>query len=183
MIISLTGTPGVGKSSVAGILEKKNYRVINLVKLAIDKGFILGYDDKRESHIVDMDKMKKYLKEMKIEGDVILDSHLSHYVDFSDVVIVLRCRPDVLEKRLEEKGWKRGKIKENVEAEALDVILSEAVEIHGMRKVFEVDTTDKSVEEVAEIVEGLIRGKVGKEIYRPGKIDWSEYLVMDDGTR
>ena len=106
MIVSLTGTPGVGKSSVAGILEKRNYRVINLVKLAIDKGFVLGYDDKRESHIVDIDKMKKYLREMKIEGDVILDSHLSHYVDFSDVVIVLRCRPDVLEKRLEEKGWK-----------------------------------------------------------------------------
>ena len=70
-----------------------------------------------------------------------------------------------------------------MEAEALDVILSEAVEIHGMRKVFEVDTTDRSVEEVAEIVEGLIRGKVDKENYRPGKIDWSEYLVMNDGTR
>lgn len=176
MIIALTGTPGVGKTSVAKILEKK-YRVINLIDLALEKGFVLDYDKKRNSYIVDIDELKNHLrKTMKKSNNYILEGHLSHLIDFSDMVIVLRCRPDILRKRLKEKGWKQEKIEENVEAEILDIILSEAVEIHGIRKVFEIDTSDKTVEEVAKITEELIEGKLDYERYKVGKIDWSEYI-------
>ncbi|HEB37266.1 MAG TPA: hypothetical protein ENI14_01200 [Thermoplasmatales archaeon] len=176
MILSLTGTPGVGKSSIAKILENK-YRVINLVKFALENNFVLGYDKERESYIIDMDGLKDKLKRTVLKSEYyILDSHLSHLIDFSDKVIVLRCRPDILRKRLKGKGWKKEKIEENVEAEILDIILSEAVEIHGIRKVFEIDTSDKTVEEVAKIIEELIEGKLDYESYRAGKIDWSEYI-------
>lgn len=187
MIVALTGTPGVGKSSVADILKKKHgYEVINIMEIAIKNGFTLGYDENRESYIVDVDRVAYYLRDVfrtkSREKNILLDGHLSHYMDFSDLVVVLRCRPEILRGRLLEKGWKEEKIRENVEAEALDIILSEAVEIHGVRKVCEIDTSGKGVKEVAEIVEGLINGKVDKEQYRPGKIDWSEYLVKDDGS-
>ena len=176
MIISLTGTPGVGKSSVAKILEKK-YKVINLIDLALEKDFVLDYDEERESYIIDTDRLEEYLRRTISKSEnYILDSHLSHLMKFSDMVIVLRCRPDILIKRLGEKGWKKEKIEENVEAEILDIILSEAVEIHGTRRVFEVDTSDKTISEVAEIVEGLIEGKVDYEMYRVGRIDWSGYI-------
>ena len=176
MIISLTGTPGVGKSSVAKILGKK-YRVINLINLALEKDFVLDRDEERKSYIIDTDRLEEYLRRTISKSENhILDSHLSHLMKFSDMIIVLRCRPDILRKRLGEKGWKKEKIEENVEAEILDIILSEAVEIHGIRKVFEVDTSDKTVSEIAEIVEGLIEGKVDYDMYRVGKIDWSGYI-------
>lgn len=176
MIVSLTGTPGVGKSSVAKIL-KKRYNVIDLVELAMEKGFLLGYDESRGSYIIDIDRLKDNLRrEIKGEKVYILDGHISHLVEFSDMVIVLRCRPDLLRERLTRKGWKEEKIKENVDAEILDVILVEAVDIHGTRNVLEIDTSDKSIEQIAETVEGLIEGRIDQEIYRVGNIDWTSYV-------
>ncbi|HEX16823.1 MAG TPA: hypothetical protein ENG60_00165 [Thermoplasmatales archaeon] len=175
MIISLTGTPGVGKSSVARIL-KKDYDVIDLMELALKEGFVEGYDRDRESYIIDMDGLVDYLRKKRFRRGIILESHLSHLVDFSDLVIVLRCRPDVLRKRLEEKGWREEKIRENIDAEILDIILCEAIDIHGTRKVFEIDTTERSVEEVADIIRKLIDGKGDLEIYKPGNVDWSNYI-------
>jgi len=61
-------------------------------------------------------------------------------------------------------------VKENLEAEALDVCLVEAVERYD--EVYELDTTGRSPEETAAAVEEIIKGKGGK--YRPGKIDWAE---------
>ena len=43
MIVALTGTPGIGKTSVSKILEK-NFYVIDLNKIATDKNFIIGID-------------------------------------------------------------------------------------------------------------------------------------------
>ena len=48
-----------------------------------------------------------------------------------------------LEMRLKSRGYSEEKIKENIEAEALDVILVEAFE--WCKKVFEVNTTGKAL--------------------------------------
>jgi len=70
-----------------------------------------------------------------------IEGHLSHRVDL-DYCIVLRTRPEVLEKRLKKRGYSEEKIRENVEAEAMDVILSEA---YQRTKVYEIDTTEKTL--------------------------------------
>ena len=58
-----------------------------------------------------------------------------------DLVIILRCRPDILKSRLVKRGYRGEKIQENVEAEALDVILVETLEIHPPGHILEIDTT------------------------------------------
>ena len=51
---------------------------------------------------------------------------------------------ELLQKRLEQKGWKKEKIRENVDAESIDVILCEAVEFFNKEDIFEINTTKKT---------------------------------------
>ncbi len=162
-MIALTGTPGTGKSAVAEILKRKGYRVISVTELARLHDCIL--DESGEEVVVDVEKLSKFRFDGVVEG------HLSHLLS-PDLAIVLRCNPLVLKKRLSGRGWSEEKVMENVEAELLDVILVEALE--ECSEVCEVDTTNLSVEEVAEIAEKIIVGE--RESYKPGKIDWLSVL-------
>jgi adenylate kinase len=104
--------------------------------------------------------------------DGIAEGHLAHLLS-CDRTVVLRCRPDVLRRRLESRGYRPGKIDENVEAEALDVILIETLEEQSPSSVLEIDTTDLSVPQCADLVEGFLKGSIPSS---HGNIDWSEYL-------
>jgi adenylate kinase len=167
--LSLTGTPGTGKSTVAKILASKGLKVIELGDLAKDKGLLEKLDRKRGTYEVDVKRLDKAVGELDSEPTTILVGHLSHLVS-TDIVVVLRCRPSVLASRLKARGYPDRKVAENAGAEALDVILVESVETG--REVFEVDTTGITSEEAAEAVMSILAGE--KEKYAIGNIDWSE---------
>ena len=95
--------------------------------------------------------------------------HYAHRM-FVNLIVVLRCHPQELWRRLQARGWPLEKIRENVEAEAIDVVLQEAV-AQGP-PVFEVDTTDTSAETAARGVLDVLQGKVAG--HEPGRLDWSE---------
>ncbi|MCD6480979.1 MAG: adenylate kinase family protein [Thermoplasmata archaeon] len=168
MKVAITGTPGVGKTSVAEEL-KKHYEVIHLADL-VDR-FAIGYDEERDSKIVDEEAMNEYIKNMEEKDILIVEGHLSHFMDV-DAVVVLRCHPEELKKRLAKKGWSEKKMRENLEAEALDIVLERALEKH--ERVWEVETTGKEIKEVSEEVKKII-----DEMPPPnyGKIDYSEWLM------
>lgn len=63
--------------------------------------------------------------------------------------------------------------RENAEAEALDVVLSEAVDAHGLERVYEIDTTDRTPEAVAADVEAVIDGDREPSA---GELDFTDYL-------
>jgi adenylate kinase len=91
----------------------------------------------------------------------------------TDLVVVLRCRPSVLEKRLLAREWPLAKVRENVEAEALDVILVEAVE--SSVETVEVDTTEMSEGLVVAALEEILAGERAK--YAIGNVDWSQEVL------
>ncbi|MBC7115296.1 MAG: adenylate kinase [Archaeoglobi archaeon] len=168
-MIGITGTPGTGKSTAAEILRKKGWRVLNLNEYIEKKGLFEDFDELRESWVVDEEKLREHFLSIGEEGkNLIVEGHLSHFLP-CEKVIVLRAHPKELERRLRKKGYDERKIRENIEAEALDVILVEALE--NCEEVHEIDTTSKTPEEVAELIEEIIRGRVALP---PGKIDWSE---------
>ncbi len=155
MKVGITGTPGTGKTSVSKELDRD---VIDLKRFAERES--LGVQ--RTEFEVDLHALKNALpEEYWIEG------HLSHELPL-DYCIVLRTRPDVLRERLKRREYGRRKIDENVEAESMDLILSEASHL----KVFEIDTTGKEPVEVAERVEEAFRNREE----RMGVVDWSNYL-------
>ena len=181
MIIGITGTPGVGKTSVSNILKEEGLDVVNLFKIAVENHFLIGDDKKRDTKIVNVDILDDYIKEKFGNKDLVfLEGHLSHLLKCVDRVIILRCHPDELRKRLIFKGWKEEKIKENIHAEILDVILIETMDIHPGSNIFEIDTTNKSVVVIASIIVEIINNdfKPMKK-YNMGNVDWSEEIFKN----
>jgi adenylate kinase len=175
MLVALTGTPGTGKTSVADQLEQKGYCIVRLNSLAQEQGFIDGIDEKRNTALMDMDEMNRYIKKTYKKKDfVFFEGHAAHLLSV-DKVILLRCQPQELYHRLQKKKWPSEKIQENIEAEVLDIILSEAVECHPEKNIFEVDTTKRSVNQVVLSIEEIIQNNFKPiQQYTLGMIDWSE---------
>ncbi len=144
--------------------------VVHVNDLVEKFGASVGYDRKRKTKEVDVGKLSRSVS--KMDGDMILEGHFSHMLR-PDVAIVLRCSPKVLEKRLRKKGWDESKIRENVEAEAVDVVLIEAVE--NVPEVLEIDTTDMKPGQVAKAIDSIVAGE--RQKYRVGNVDWSEEVL------
>ncbi|HUV24787.1 MAG TPA: adenylate kinase family protein [Methanomassiliicoccales archaeon] len=172
VLIALTGTPGVGKSTVASMLSKRGYEVMELSRIIKDKDLLGDFDEARETYEVDVEKLDMEILELPQDRPLILVGHLSHLLSVH-LVIILRCSPSVLRKRLSGRGWSESKVQENLEAEACDVILIEALD-SGL-DVCEIDTTKLSPDSVVDGVEDIIQGE--REKYAPGNIDWSEEVL------
>lgn len=184
--IFITGTPGVGKTTVAAELanDLSNIYDVKLIKindLAIDNDLILGKDDKKDYKIVDINKLNLKLKEVleeffysKNQSKIaIVEGHLSHLCSNPDKVVILRVNPEILEKRLTERKYSLNKINENLEAEALAVCSVEAYEIHG-NKVNEIDCTNLSLKEIISIIKDVIEDK--KE-FTIGNVDFLDWIL------
>lgn len=168
MKIALTGTPGTGKTSAAARLS--DITVIDLRKLSQENAERFVFDQDHDCLEIDLTELQALIPE--VSGNAIIEGHLSHLLE-NDLVIILRCSPKVLAERLSIRNWPPEKIKENQEAEAVDVIMIEAME--SDHEVLEVDTTSLSPAEVADAIEDIIAGERNK--YKPGNIDWSSEVM------
>jgi adenylate kinase len=119
--LSLSGTPGTGKSTLAKEFEALGFHVISVEEMAIEHGCIGEVDNSDNARPIDLDALIK-----SISGEwsnnplepLIIDGHLSHHLP-SDAVVVLRCSPEILEKRMLKRGYSESKIRSNCEWEIL----------------------------------------------------------------
>jgi len=175
-VILVTGTPSVGKTSVAHLLTSKlDALYLNLTELAIRENLISGKDEERGSIIVDEIQMRR-----KIQGiikecdkkDIVIDGHYAVSVVPKKVVthvFVLRRDPVELRKLMEQCGFSGRKLWENLASEILDVCLVDALNVHGKGKVCELDITSKSVEEATTEILDILGGH---KKCRVGVVDW-----------
>jgi len=164
MQVAITGTPGTGKTTVTDNLGT-DHRIIHLTEYIEENQLGEQVEGVNE---VEIEQLRNSIEqEVNTSEDIIFEGHLAHHLEV-DLCIVLRCNPEELEQRLGYRDYSDSKVKENVEAEALDVILSEAVQLR--EEVLEVDTTGKEVEEVvAEVKKGIDNKETGY-----GDVDWSK---------
>lgn len=154
MRVAVTGTPGTGKTSATERLADRD--VLHLNEVVEREELYTERDQERDSLVVDMEALREYVD----DRNGIVESHLAHRLP-ADRVVVLRCDPADLERRLRERGEPEPKAEENAESEALDLILSEAVAEHGLENVYEIDTTGRSPAAVAREIERVVAGERG----------------------
>ncbi|WP_267639348.1 adenylate kinase family protein [Haloarchaeobius amylolyticus] len=176
MRVVVTGTPGTGKTTATELLADDSagdfgvdLDVVHLNEVVEREELYEAVDEERDSVVVDLDALEEWVGD---RDDVLLDSHLAHYLD-ADRVVVLRCDPEELEQRLLDRGESEPKAGENAESEALDVILSEAVELHGLETVYEIDTTGRDPADVAADVAAVVHGEREPSA---GEVDFIDYL-------
>jgi len=168
--VALTGTPGTGKTSVAEILVRRGYHVVYLDRLAEERKLIVGIDPARNTREVDIEALDEAVEVPVKLGFLV--GHYSHLLSVN-LAIVLRCHPRALAERLRARGWPEAKVRENVEAEAIDVITQEAVA--RVPYVYEIETTSSAPEDSATAVLRILQGRT--DGHEPGRFDWSDEVL------
>ncbi|ABS56650.1 conserved hypothetical protein [Methanoregula boonei 6A8] len=165
MMCGITGTPGTGKSTAADELARRGHTVVHITDIA--QPYVLGRDPERDTQVIDTDRMVDEF----VPFDGFIEGHFAHLLP-CDRMVVMRLRPDELAARLRARGYEQDKIRENRDAEALDVCLIETVEQFSPNQVFELDTTGKSPVVCADLIEQFYLGEIPASF---GSIDWSSY--------
>jgi adenylate kinase len=191
-VVLFTGTPGTGKTLITKkvvekFTEKVSAKVISLSEFAVKKDLILEFDSERDTYVIDEDKIvpeimnlieKSRSQEISI---LIIEGHLTDIIpeEYVDLVIVLRCEPDILFKRLKSRGYSEQKVRENVQSEILGNCANFFVEKDMKKPLLEIDTSSGDDRLVTKIAELILREKNIKN-YALGKIDWLEKLSNEN---
>ncbi|MFX0035054.1 MAG: adenylate kinase family protein [Candidatus Hermodarchaeota archaeon] len=188
-IIVISGTPGTGKTTVSNILSNMiNGKVISLNQLAISENYIVKYDKKRNTKVINTEKLLQYvislIKNFKQSNEqiILIEGHFADIIpnEFIDVAIVLRCDPYELMKRLDQRNYSKEKVIENVQSEILgncaNFLFQKSLDI----PIYEIDTSKTSPTEISEKILKIINKTEIDEDLSLGKIDWLEELFKKD---
>jgi adenylate kinase len=165
MMVGITGTPGTGKTAVGDELARHGARVVRVGETV--GPFVLS----EEGGVREVDEEAWAAAFVPVDGFV--EGGLAHLLP-CNLVVILRCRPDVLAERLRARGYSPAKVAENVEAEALDVILCETADLHPPDRILEIETTGRNARETTALVEAFVEGRIPPS---HGTFDFSRYLV------
>lgn len=168
MMCGITGTPGTGKSLVGTELARRGHTVVHLTNTV--GLYVIGDDEERDARIIDVDRWAAEF----VPVDGFVEGHIAHLLP-CDRIVVLRCRPDELKKRLSQRKYQQKKIQENADAEALDVCLIETVEEFEPSQILEVDTTGRTAASCADQIERFVKGEIPAGF---GTLDWSGFLEV-----
>lgn len=163
--VALTGTPGTGKTTVARRLPRV-WQVREVAELAAPSERRAA--ERTTPVAVDLAALRaaERRRPPAARADVYV-GHLAHLLPCRDVV-VLRCHPLELRRRLDRaRRGSEDDRRENVAAEATDVVLIEALSLR--RRVWEVDTSGRPPGAVAREVARLVRTRPPP---RYGHVDW-----------
>ncbi|MCH8909009.1 MAG: adenylate kinase family protein [Candidatus Heimdallarchaeota archaeon] len=153
-VIVLTGTPGTGKTSASQLVAQRGYFRLNLQEFAEIYDCFDGYDESRDSKILDGQKFQEQLTKFLEIGDglIILEGHYGDLVpaQFVTKCFVLTTPIEELKTRLEKRKYSETKLEENLQAEIMQECWVDALDSFGSRKVTKID--NMPIEQIAELI-------------------------------
>lgn len=172
MIFVITGNPGVGKHTIAReISNRLRLPILDINEIAKNRGL---FEEKDNTHDVDVEKLQNTIDE-EITNSCLIVGHLAPYVlnpERIERVVVLRKDPYALFGIYEKRGYTQEKAKENAGSEILGITMFDSVKRFG-NKVFQVDTTAKTIEEVSDRVQNILENKENIS----DEVDWLEAVT------
>ncbi|MFX0017692.1 MAG: adenylate kinase family protein [Promethearchaeota archaeon] len=188
-IVIISGTPGTGKTTVSKELSGKiKAQLISLTDLVIQKELFVKFDSNRKTFIISEDKLVAYVLKLiesyaseKIDF-VLIEGHFSDIIpnNYIDFVIVLRCHPDELLRRLKKKGYNERKIIENVQSEILGNCVNYFINKNISVPLLEIDTTNLTTKSLVRIMIEILTEEKDIDQYYIGGIDWLENLFQQN---
>ena len=146
VVIAITGSPGVGKTTISDMLASQGWKVNNIAELAKTFDCEGDYDELMGCVEIDIHKLaERFL--MEPNDNLIIDGHLAHFLAV-DAIVILRCEPSQLRARLESRGYTQSKINANLEWELIAGTWSEIVEFDIDVPILELDSSTLSAEEL-----------------------------------
>ncbi|XP_004645767.1 adenylate kinase isoenzyme 6-like [Octodon degus] len=128
--ILITGTPGVGKTTLGKELASRSgLKYINVGDVAREGALYSGYDEEYDCPISDEEKVVDELENHMTEGGVTVDYHGCDFFPewWFHAVFVLRTDNSILYKRLETRGYNEKKLRDNIKCEICQVLYEEAM--------------------------------------------------------
>ncbi|CAH0405185.1 unnamed protein product [Chilo suppressalis] len=160
----ITGTPGVGKSSISKKLsERTNFTWREVSKLAEEHNCLDEYDPEYQCPFLNEDKLLDIMEGMMAKGGNIVDYHGCDFFPerWFDGVFVIRTNNTTLYDRLTARGYQGKKLEDNVQCEIFETLLEEAQSSYKPEIVQELqnDTEAQLQSNVDTIVEWIERWK------------------------
>ena len=170
-VIGIAGTPGTGKKTIGVIVAKLlDYKFLDINAVAIHGRATVGKDE--HGFIADTSKIRTLLLREIAQTNTVVAGHLLSEIlrkNEIDLIIVLRCSPNELEKRYSSRKYSPQKNLDNLSSELLDISLDEAINTFGTRLIAEIDTTRTNADEVARKILKIYRGEEKKML---GAVKW-----------
>ncbi|XP_041975548.1 adenylate kinase isoenzyme 6 [Aricia agestis] len=162
--ILLTGTPGVGKSTIAKQLaERTNFTWRDVSRLAEEHNCLDEYDSQYECPFLNEDKLLDVMESMMKKGGNIVDYHGSELFPerWFDGVFVIRANNTVLYDRLTARGYTGKKLEDNIQCEIFETLLEEAQSAYKPEIITELrnETEENIIDNVNTIVNWIERWK------------------------
>ncbi len=168
----LRGLRELEKTTVSSLLADVGYQVETVQDIAQRFGCIDDVDSEDGARPIDIDELNTQIhsewKNNPIKS-IVIDGHLSHLLPV-DCVVILRCSPSVLRKRLTGRSYAEQKISGNVDWEILG---SAWAEMDDTVPAIEFDTSSDGVETVFQRIMDWVA-----DDFKPRRplrlIDWIE---------
>ncbi|KAJ9595871.1 hypothetical protein L9F63_012930, partial [Diploptera punctata] len=165
--ILITGTPGVGKSTLCEQLaETTGLEWLEIGKIAKENDCFEEYDPIYECPVLNEDKLLDELEDRMSEGGKIVDYHGCDFFPerWFDIVFVLRTNNTHLYDRLTNRGYTGKKLEDNIQCEIFQMLLEEAMESYTHEIVHELqsNTPDEMENNIERIAEWLKQWKQGR---------------------
>ena len=157
MSLVITGSPGVGKHTVARRLAGLHgMRILDLNEVAAR--WKLGRMSEEGPQDVDVGRLGEIIEGEEMRHLLIV-GHLAPYVLTRDQImmaVVLRRNPYSLDRIYKERGYPERKRVENQGSEILGITAYDAITEFGADKTVQLDTTDRTAEQTAGAVTDVL---------------------------
>ncbi|CAI2382825.1 unnamed protein product [Moneuplotes crassus] len=167
--ILVTGTPGVGKTTLCSLLEsslheegKTGYKYIMLAERIREEKLYKDWNKEFDVSEYDEDMVCDNLEDEMSKGGVILEFHSCGFFPerWFQLIVLLRCDNTHLYDRLAERGYDQNKITENIECEIMEVTSEEVRESYKSDIILElanqeIDDVETNIEKIKEKLEQL----------------------------
>lgn len=185
MKVVITGTPGVGKHTIAESLsiEMGKIPILDINQIILSENLLIDCTKNRNKNEVDIQKTYEFLTLLLSKNEFqnsIIVGHLAPYVvhsDSVDLVVILRRSPYELKKIYQERFYSESKTQDNINAEILGILSYDSTKNFEFSKLSELENS--STLPPSSVSHCIVDMCLNAKSRSFGHIDWLSIVQSD----